>query len=134
MIALQSKVVDIIVHDEAVAYVNPRSAPAAPTRRRMQGRVYIASSRGPNGRKTRLVSFSGCDAPPIPFPACRVTFQNVQNINITGRVSKSEYQYSLQSSDTDTLYRIAPQMSEPDREDRRHPHVNTRSLHQPIRR
>jgi len=37
-------------------------------------------------------------------------FQNVQNINITGRVSKSEYQYSLQSSDTEALYRLAPEM------------------------
>ena len=39
-----------------------------------------------------------------------VTFQNVQNINITGRVSKSEYQYSLQSSDTNALYRIVLEM------------------------
>ena len=39
-----------------------------------------------------------------------VYFQNVQNINITGRISKSEYQYTLQSSDTETLYRIAPEL------------------------
>jgi HAE1 family hydrophobic/amphiphilic exporter-1 len=34
----------------------------------------------------------------------------VQNLNITGRVSRSEYQYSLQSSDTEALYRLAPEM------------------------
>jgi HAE1 family hydrophobic/amphiphilic exporter-1 len=34
----------------------------------------------------------------------------VQNINITGRQSKSEYQYSLQSSDTEALFRLAPEM------------------------
>ena len=39
-----------------------------------------------------------------------VYFQNVQNINITGRISKSEYQYTLQSSDTETLYRVAPEL------------------------
>ncbi len=39
-----------------------------------------------------------------------VYFQNVQNINITGRISKSEYQYTLQSSDTETLYDVAPEM------------------------
>jgi hydrophobic/amphiphilic exporter-1 (mainly G- bacteria), HAE1 family len=39
-----------------------------------------------------------------------VFFQNVQNINLTGRISKSEYQYTLQSSETETLYRVAPQM------------------------
>ncbi len=39
-------------------------------------------------------------------------FQNVQNINITGRISKSEFQYTLQSSDTETLYRVGPEMLE----------------------
>jgi hypothetical protein len=39
-----------------------------------------------------------------------VYFQNVQNINITGRISKSEYQYTLQSSDTQLLYDIAPKL------------------------
>ena len=29
---------------------------------------------------------------------------------ITGRISKSEYQYTLQSSDTETLYDVAPEM------------------------
>ena len=38
-------------------------------------------------------------------------FQNVQNINITGRITKSEYQYAnLQSSDIELLYEIAPKL------------------------
>ena len=39
-------------------------------------------------------------------------WQNVQNLNITGRISKSEFQYTLQSSDTPTLYRVGPEMLE----------------------
>ena len=39
-------------------------------------------------------------------------FQNVQNINISGRIAKSEFQYTLQSSDTETLYRVGPEMME----------------------
>ena len=39
-------------------------------------------------------------------------FQNVQNINITGRVSKSEYQYTMQSSDIPALYTVGPDMLE----------------------
>jgi hydrophobic/amphiphilic exporter-1 (mainly G- bacteria), HAE1 family len=31
-------------------------------------------------------------------------------VNIGGRISKSQYQYSLQSGDTETLYRIAPEI------------------------
>ena len=42
----------------------------------------------------------------------RVFFQIIQNINIGGRMTKSEYQYTLQSSDTDALYQLAPQLSE----------------------
>ena len=36
----------------------------------------------------------------------------MQNLNITGRFSKSQYQYTLQSSDTDALYKAAPEMAE----------------------
>jgi HAE1 family hydrophobic/amphiphilic exporter-1 len=43
-------------------------------------------------------------------PGMAVYFQNVQNINITGRISKSEYQYTLQSSDTQLLYDTAPKL------------------------
>jgi len=45
-------------------------------------------------------------------PGMAVYFQNVQNINITGRISKSEFQYTLQSSDTNLLYEVAPQLRE----------------------
>ena len=35
----------------------------------------------------------------------RDVFRSVQNINITGRISKGDCQYTLQSSDTEALYR-----------------------------
>jgi HAE1 family hydrophobic/amphiphilic exporter-1 len=42
-----------------------------------------------------------------------VIFTAVQNIpNLTGRASKAEFQYTLQSSDTEALYRLAPEMRE----------------------
>ncbi len=37
-------------------------------------------------------------------------FQSIQNLNIGGRPSKSQYQYTLQSGDTEALYRLAPEM------------------------
>ena len=36
----------------------------------------------------------------------------IQNINIGGRINKGEYQYTLQSSDTEALYRVAPELRE----------------------
>jgi HAE1 family hydrophobic/amphiphilic exporter-1 len=43
-------------------------------------------------------------------PGLAVYFQNVQNIRLVARMSKSEYQYTLQSSDSETLYRLAPEI------------------------
>ena len=36
--------------------------------------------------------------------------QMIQNINVGGRINKSQYQYTLQSSDTEALYRLAPEL------------------------
>src|SRR4029077_12858086 len=43
-------------------------------------------------------------------PGMQAFFQSVQNLNIGGRSSKSQYQYTLQSGDTESLYRLAPEM------------------------
>ena len=43
-------------------------------------------------------------------PGLVVRFRAVQNLNISGRPSQGEYQYTLTSSDTDTLYRVAPEI------------------------
>ncbi len=112
MIALQSKVVDIIVHDKAVDYVNPSVGPGGTNPTPNQGRVYIALKPKAERKENSIAVIQRLRRTANTVPGMTVTFQNVQNINITGRVSKSEYQYSLQSSDTDTLYKIAPQMSD----------------------
>jgi HAE1 family hydrophobic/amphiphilic exporter-1 len=36
--------------------------------------------------------------------------QMIQNVNVGGRINKSQYQYTLQSSDTETLYKLAPEL------------------------
>src|SRR5205085_3572180 len=46
------------------------------------------------------------------IPGMQVFFQSIQNLNIGGRISKSQYQYVLQSGDTESLYRLAPEMRE----------------------
>ena len=43
-------------------------------------------------------------------PGVNVFFQPIQNISVGSMVSKSQYQYTLQSSDTAALYRAAPEM------------------------
>ena len=44
------------------------------------------------------------------FPGMQIFFQPIQNINLGGKLAKSQYQYTLQSNDTDALYRIAPEL------------------------
>jgi len=43
-------------------------------------------------------------------PGIQIFLQPIQNIRLGGRLSKSQYEYTLQSNDTDALYRAAPAM------------------------
>jgi HAE1 family hydrophobic/amphiphilic exporter-1 len=110
MVDLQAKVSDIILKDTAVDYINPSVGPGGVNPTPNTGRIYIAlkprSERAENA--TAVINRLRVTANRIP--GIQVYFQNVQNINITGRISKSEYQYSLQSSDTEALFRVAPEM------------------------
>jgi len=46
------------------------------------------------------------------IPGINSYFQSLQNINLGGRLAKSAYQYTLQDSDTEELYRYAQIMQE----------------------
>jgi HAE1 family hydrophobic/amphiphilic exporter-1 len=43
-------------------------------------------------------------------PGISIFFQPIQNINLGGKLSKSQYQYTLTSNDTATLYSVAPDL------------------------
>ena len=110
MVALQSKIVDIILKDKAVEYVNPSVGPGGVNPTPNQGRIYIALKPREERKESSTAVIQRLRVTANTVPGMSVVFQNEQNINITGRVSKSEYQYSLQSSDTEALYRLAPEM------------------------
>ena len=46
------------------------------------------------------------------IPGIRVFLQNLPPIRIGGQLTKSQYQFTLQSPDTDELYRMAPVLEE----------------------
>src|SRR6266478_5822707 len=110
MVALQRQVAEIVRSDPAVDYVNSTVGAGGPNPTLNIGRMFIAlkprKERGENS--TAVIQRLRHTANVVPGMA--VYFQNVQNINITGRISKSEYQYTLQSSDTQLLYEIAPKL------------------------
>jgi hydrophobic/amphiphilic exporter-1 (mainly G- bacteria), HAE1 family len=112
MAVLQRQVAEIIRKDPAVDYVNSTVGAGGPNPTQNIGRMFIAlkpkKERGINSTEViqRLRRVANV------VPGMRVVFQNVQNINITGRISKAEWQYTLQSSDTEALYQIAPELAE----------------------
>src|SRR5262245_18508929 len=112
MAVLQRQVADIIRKDPADDYVNSTVGAGGPNPTQNIGRMCIAlkpqKERGINSTEViqRLRRSANVG------PGMRVVFQNVQNINITGRISKAEWQYTLQSSDTESIYQIAPELAE----------------------
>src|SRR6266481_5020622 len=110
MVTLQRQVAEIVRSDPAVDYVNSTVGAGGPNPTANIGRMFIAlkprKERGENS--TAVIQRLRHTANVVPGMA--VYFQNVQNINSTGRISKSEYQYTLQSSDTQLLYEIAPKL------------------------
>ena len=59
-----------------------------------------------------------------------VYFREIQNINLGGRISKGEFQYTMQSSETETLYRVSDEMLEKDQDDPGPARRQQRPLHQ----
>ena len=109
MAARQAQVADIIRQDPAVSYINSTVGAGGPNPTTNYGRMFVVlkskKEREPSnvviGRLRRSVA---------AVPGVATFFQNIQNLNIGGRISKSEFQYTLQSGDTEALYRIAPEM------------------------
>src|ERR1700732_509011 len=108
----QLEIADILRQDPAVAYINSTVGAGGPNPTNNYGRFFIAlkprHERGENSTAViqRLRSRTNT------VTGMATYFQNVQNINITGRISKSEFKYTLQSSDTETLYRVGTEMLE----------------------
>src|SRR6195256_3597022 len=104
----QQQVAEIVRGDKAVEYVNSTIGTGGPNPTNNYGRLFIAlkprAERGENS--TQVIQRLRGSANAVT--GMQTYFQNVQNINITGRISKSEYQYTLQSSDTEALYAVAP--------------------------
>ncbi len=112
MAALQVKISEIIRKDKAIDYINSTVGPGGPNPTPNGGRMFIAlkprAERGENStavieRLRRLAN---------TVPGVVVRFQNVQNINVGGRPARAEFQYTMTSSDTEALYRLAPEMRE----------------------
>jgi hydrophobic/amphiphilic exporter-1 (mainly G- bacteria), HAE1 family len=110
MVDLQRQVAEVVRADPAVDYVNSTVGAGGPNPTANIGRMFIALKPRKERHENSTAVIQRLRNSANTVPGMAVYFQNVQNINITGRISKSEYQYTLQSSDTQLLYDIAPKL------------------------
>jgi HAE1 family hydrophobic/amphiphilic exporter-1 len=109
MVEHQRKVADIIRRDPAVDYVNSTIGSGGSVSLMNSGRMLVALK--PLGQRDKLdVILARLRGEANVVPGMSVFFQSIQNIRLGGRLTKSLYQYTLQSNDTDALYRIAPEL------------------------
>jgi hydrophobic/amphiphilic exporter-1 (mainly G- bacteria), HAE1 family len=112
MVDLQKKVAKIVRDDPTVESVNSTVGPSGANPAANSGRLFIKLK--PRAERTESANqiIQRLRRTASTVPGIKVTFQPVQNLNVTGRWSKSQYQYTLQSSDTAALYAVAPIMRE----------------------
>ncbi len=105
----QQALVDILKSDPAVDYINSTVGSGGPNPTANYGRLFIALK--PQKQRDGAIAVIGrLRQKATQIPGMQVFFQSIQNLNIGGRPSKSQYQYTLQSGDTEALYRLAPDM------------------------
>jgi HAE1 family hydrophobic/amphiphilic exporter-1 len=105
----QQALTEVLKSDPAVDYINSTIGSGGPNPTANYGRLFIALK--PQGeRDSAQVVMTRLRQKATVIPGLQAFFQSIQNLNIGGRVSKSQYQYVLQGSDTDKLYTVAPEM------------------------
>src|SRR5512136_1278454 len=106
---LQRQVADVVRADPAVAYVNSTVGTGGPNSVGNSGRMLVALK--PRGERENLQTIlARLRRTANVVPGLAIYFQSIQNINLGGKLAKSQYQYTLQSNDTETLYRLAPEL------------------------
>jgi len=105
----QGALVAILRTDPAVDYINSTVGAGGPNATANNGRLFVAL-KDRKERDTAPVVIARLRQKATLVPGMQAFFQSVQNLNIGGRPSKSQYQYTLQSGDTESLYRLAPEM------------------------
>ncbi|MGH6725588.1 MAG: efflux RND transporter permease subunit [Pseudolabrys sp.] len=109
MVERQRKVADVIRRDPAVDYVNSTVGAGGPNSLPNSGRMLVAlKPRDERGALRPILTRLRRNANVVT--GMEVFFQPIQNINLGGKLSKSEYQYTLQSNDTAELYKLAPEL------------------------
>jgi HAE1 family hydrophobic/amphiphilic exporter-1 len=108
----QQQVAAIVRKDKDVAYVVSTAGATGISRTTNTGRLFISLKPRHERSESANQIIQRLRTTVVQVPGVNVFFQPVQNISVGGTVSRALYQYTLQSSDTETLYTLVPQMQE----------------------
>ncbi|HET7805164.1 MAG TPA: efflux RND transporter permease subunit [Pseudolabrys sp.] len=107
MVEHQRKIAELVRADKGVAYVNSTVGAGGPNTLGNSGRMLVAlKPRDERDGMQQIIARLRQNVNVVP--GIQIFFQPIQNINLGGRLNKSQYQYTLQSNDTQDLYRITP--------------------------
>jgi hydrophobic/amphiphilic exporter-1 (mainly G- bacteria), HAE1 family len=106
----QKQVVAILREDKAVDYVQSTVGAGGPNPTANYGRLFVGLKPKAERNEPLSATIQRLRRSTAVVPGMQAFFQPIQNINVGARISKAEYQYTLQSSDTEALYRLAPEM------------------------
>jgi HAE1 family hydrophobic/amphiphilic exporter-1 len=105
----QMALAELLKSDPAVDYINSTVGSGGPNPTANYGRLFIAL-KPQKQREPAPVVIARLRQKATAIPGLQAFFQSIQNLSVGGRPSKSQYQYVLQGSDTETLYRVSPEM------------------------
>jgi HAE1 family hydrophobic/amphiphilic exporter-1 len=105
----QLALAEILGNDPAIEYINATVGSGGPNPTANYGRFFLALK--PKKERDNLNTIiARLRTKARQVPGIQAFFQPIQNLNIGGRISKAQYQYVMQSGDTESLYRLAPEM------------------------
>jgi HAE1 family hydrophobic/amphiphilic exporter-1 len=106
----QQAIAEIVRQDKAVEYVNSTVGVGGPNSTNNTGRLFIALKPKKERREASEAVIARLRTAANSVVGTRAYFRQIQNINLGGRISKGEYQYTMQSTDTDVLYKSSDEM------------------------
>ncbi len=95
-----------------VAYLVSTAGSSGASRGSNTGRMFIALKPFAERDRSANMIVQDLRTRVAAVPGVQVFFQPVQNINLGGVSSRSQFQYTLQSADEEALYRLAAEMEE----------------------
>jgi HAE1 family hydrophobic/amphiphilic exporter-1 len=106
----QQAIAEVVRKDKAVEYVNSTVGVGGPNSTNNTGRLFIALKPKKERGESSSAVIARLRATTNSAIGTRTYFRQIQNINLGGRISKGEYQYTMQSTDTDLLYKSSDEI------------------------